>query len=123
MIQSRNNASWYNNIKLFGANFRMVDKNSQQFSSAFTMFASDPCVRHASRAWALNDLACMGTTRNASENKGVLHTLEADCPEASCGQPLCKTPQEFDTRTFQTERTDLKLEPQPSFKVCSAQRQ
>ena len=45
------------------------------------------------RAWALNDLACMGTTHNASGNKGVLHTLEADCPEAQvdnlCAKRIC----------------------------------
>ena len=56
------------------------------------MFASQPCVRHASRAWALNDLACMGTTHNASGNKGVLHTLEADCPEAQVDNLYAKRP-------------------------------
>ena len=56
------------------------------------MFASHSCVRHASRAWAPNDLACMGTTHNASENKGVLHTLEADCPEAQVDNLCAKRP-------------------------------
>ena len=52
-----------------------------------------PCSRHALREWALSDLACMDTTRNASGNKGVLHTLEAGCPEAQvdnlCAKRIC----------------------------------
>ena len=66
------------------ANFRLVDRVCQAILERLphVHVTPSPCSRHALRAWALNDLACMATTRNASGNKGVLHTLEADCPEA-----------------------------------------